>query len=119
VTTGVDVLGLVIANNICASLDVAGAAFKVVACDNNAGGIQVTAWPTAANEELFVRVMHQANRAEMGVYDLRGELIMPIRAIGNGETITRLDLGGLPTGSYMVRVMSGDEVISQRFMRVD
>ncbi|MGV3637583.1 MAG: T9SS type A sorting domain-containing protein, partial [Flavobacteriales bacterium] len=43
VTTGVDVLNLLAANNICASLDVAGAAFNVEACSDeclaNAGDI--------------------------------------------------------------------------------
>ncbi|HRD52027.1 MAG TPA: T9SS type A sorting domain-containing protein, partial [Flavobacteriales bacterium] len=118
VTTGVDVLGLVIANNICASLDVDGVKFKIADCGND-GLFSVAAWPTMANEELYVRVQHEAARAELSVFNLHGELIVPVRSLGAGDTITRLDLNGLPVGSYMVRVMSGNRIVSQRFMRVD
>jgi len=118
VTTGIDVLNAVIANNICASLDVDGVKFKIADCGNN-GQFSVAAWPTAANEELYIRVQHNATRAELSVFNLHGEMILPARSLGAGETVTRLDLNGLPVGSYMVRVMSSNRVVSQRFMRVD
>jgi hypothetical protein len=111
------VLNAVIANNICASLDVAGAAFTVEACGDDI--FSLTAWPTAAHEEVWVRVQHSEPRAELGLFTAQGELISTIRAIGSGETVHRIGLAGLPMGQYMVRLVSGGRMMAQRFVRVD
>jgi len=116
-TTGVDVLNLVVENGICASLDVPGAPFFVEACAGN--DIEVLGWPTIAKEEMWVSVSGAEQRVEMGVFTLRGEPVMPLRAVPSEESLQRLDLSDLAPGTYLLRVVSGDSVVVRRFVRAD
>ena len=116
-TTGVDVLTLVVENGICASLDVPGAPFFVEACAGN--DIEVLGWPTIAKEEMWVSVSGAEQRVEMGVFTLRGEPVMPLRAVPSEESLQRLDLSDLAPGTYLLRVVSGDSVVVRRFVRAD
>ncbi len=95
----------------------AGAAFNVEACGTD--GFSLAVAPTLARDEVWVRVMHTEPRAELGLYTAQGELLTTIRAIGSGETMHRIGLAGLPVGQYMVRLISGGRMASQRFVRVD
>ncbi len=119
VTTGVDVLNAVVANGLCASLDVAGAAFNVVACAGQNEGLSLTAWPSPANDIVRVTVRNPMVRAEMGIYTLQGELVMPVRALAKGEQTIAVDVQELPVGTYVVRVIGGDQVATQRIMRME
>jgi hypothetical protein len=119
VTTGVQVLELVIANGICASLDVAGAAFTVANCNNGGEVFSLVAWPTAAQNELWVRVEAGTSRTEVGLYNLNGVLLQPLRTVARGEQLIRFDLSGLPEGTYVARAINAQRMASQRFVRVD
>ena len=121
VTTGVDVLNLVIANNICASLDVAGAQFNVTSCDDNGGQLTVlNAWPVPAFDQLNLELVNErASRTEMAVYDMQGNQRTAALAVGKGMERMVLDVKALPAGQYIIRMVSGDHVTTHRFTKVD
>ncbi|MBL7980628.1 MAG: T9SS type A sorting domain-containing protein [Flavobacteriales bacterium] len=121
VTTGVDVLGLVIANNICASLDVAGAPFNVVACGNKGGQLTIlNAWPVPAFDQITLELVNErTSRTEMAVYDMQGNQRTATMALGKGVEKMVLDVKALPVGQYIIRMVSDDRVTTHRFTKVD
>jgi hypothetical protein len=121
VTTGVDVLGLVLANNICASLDVAGAPFNVLACGNKGGQLTIlSAWPVPAFDQITLELVNErTSRTELAVYDMQGNQRTATIAVGKGVEKMIVDVKALPVGQYIIRMVCEDRVTTHRFTKVD
>ncbi|MEX1132758.1 MAG: T9SS type A sorting domain-containing protein, partial [Flavobacteriales bacterium] len=124
VTTGFDVNGLLIqgGGEICASLDVTGAAFTVEICPVNAlinDELQLTAWPSPTNQFLNVETSAvRDDRTEFTVLSMQGKVVIPTTVMPASQRMV-IDVQNLRAGQYMIRVVSGDKVATERFMRMD
>jgi hypothetical protein len=102
-------------------LDVTGAAFEVGECIEGLsdGPITLTAWPSPAVDHLFVEVTNvRGVRAELSVWSMQGSMVVPSIAVPDAQR-TALNVAGLENGNYILRLIAGDKVITQRFVRMD
>jgi len=123
VTSGFDVNSLLIQGGgaICASLDVAGAAFNVQSCDDNGGELAFgQVWPVPAADRLNVEVTNsRSTRVELAVFDLQGQRMTPTMVVGKDVELMNLDVASLVPGQYIIRMISGDKVTTHRFTKVN
>jgi hypothetical protein len=122
-TTGADVLALIEATGICASLDVDGAKVDVATCGSDLveaeSALQLTAWPSPTNQFLNVEVRAvRDDRTEFTVMSMQGSVVIPTTVMPAGQRMV-VDVQNLRPGQYMIRVVSGDKVATERFMRMD
>ncbi len=117
-TSALGVLAYIEANGICASLDVTGVTFYVSDCTE--GLAIINAWPVPAVEQITVQLNAPANTAtELIVVDAHGARVMPSRSIGAGTNQVVLNVAGLESGFYMIRLMNADGIATYRFSKVN
>ncbi len=72
--------------------------------------------PTSGNLQVLVSV-EEATNAVVEIYNLNGQLLMSQNAEVNGLEAISLNVAGLTTGTYLVKVSGQDFVSVQRFVR--
>ncbi|HRD82155.1 MAG TPA: proprotein convertase P-domain-containing protein [Saprospiraceae bacterium] len=73
--------------------------------------------PNPTQGPVFVRLQHQASADWVAsVYDLNGILVQK-RVIARGETSAVLDLSAYPAGMYVLRLQSGEAVVTQQIVK--
>jgi len=158
-TTGFDVNSLLIQGGgpVCGSLDVQGAPYIAVGpvicafldifrdidtsdpqamqdtLDRMEAGVALAiendspvnitgAWPNPTRDllNLDLYVLGDQNLS-ISILDLSGKEVLAPRAapIGAGSSLTALNVSGLSSGTYLLRIVSSDHAVSQRFVKVD
>jgi len=123
VSTIDDINGLVSQGGVeaCAALDVTGAAFEVFDCGGIVGGgaLDISLWPSPVADRLNVEVINvPAVRTELSVLSMQGTLVVQPTVV-SADQLMVIDVSYLVDGQYILRVVSGDKVITQRFVRMD
>lgn len=79
---------------------------------------QVRIYPNPTDGVLSLQMnAHHAFRARAEVYDLSGkQLLRKVIEVGNGATVTLLDVGAFANGSYMLVLHSDHGALSQSFV---
>lgn len=77
-------------------------------------------YPNPADNRLFIRyVSPAAKQVQVGVFDVRGVLLLPpiriMSAIGRFET--ELSIAELPPGHYVLQLSDGGRVLTERFVK--
>ena len=73
----------------------------------------IEVWPNPVVEVLYVRVDETFNRIEeVAVLDMLGRSLVTVQG-SPGEKQVRLDAKALPSGSYIVRIKSGEHQASR------
>ncbi len=104
---------------ICASIDLAGAVVEVVDCLAPAEAVSLTAWPSPTNHLLHLSVASDETMPfELSVWNMQGAQVMATVVLRNNER-TVLDVKGLMPGQYILRLVNGDRVLVERFMKAD
>lgn len=106
--------------DICASLDVAGAVVEVVDCFAPGHDIGLTVWPTMTQLQVQVaaRELPPDVVGQVEIWTLQGVCVLPAVPVRNGELRT-LDVSSLRPGQYLVRMVAGDHVRMERFVKAD
>jgi hypothetical protein len=73
----------------------------------------ISLYPNPANDYIDVRV-DELNVTNMEVYDVYGKLINTVNVINNP---TRINVSGLATGMYFVRVTTEQGVATKSFIK--
>jgi hypothetical protein len=123
VTTVFEINALMIqgGGEACASLDVTGATFVVVPCENELGdgSISLTAWPSPTVDRLYVETTNlNSVRSELSVWSMQGAMVIPAQVVPADQRMV-IDVSNLRDGQYILRLVSGDQVVTQRFVRMD
>jgi hypothetical protein len=82
----------------------------------------VNAWPNPAIDILNLDVqVYVDTRMEMTILDMTGREVSARRALsfGTGRNLAQIDVAGLKPGQYILRIDTGDRVVTQRFMKMD
>ena len=74
--------------------------------------IPVSIYPNPAQDELFV---NNAENADIFIYNIVGEIV---RTINNSDSNTRIDIANLPVGTYIISVVTENNVYTQKFSHV-
>lgn len=77
-------------------------------------GRSLILFPNPANEQLSM--IGLPAQSTVMIYNTLGELVMQHIALGN-ETQTDLNISDLDSGVYLVQVLSGQEVITKKFIK--
>jgi hypothetical protein len=118
--TGFDVNALLIqgGGDICAALDVAGAAFQVETCGEGFGITVVNIWPVPARDVLHVALRNpHGMRSGIEVIDMQGRKVIPPQVLAGAEQIVTFSVADLPSGQYLVRIVSADGMWTERFVK--
>jgi hypothetical protein len=120
VTTGFDVNSLLLQGGgaICASLDVAGAAFTVETCTGMAerGEAAAVVFPNPSTGEMFIR-MANGGAWNIDVVDLAGRTVHQEQLVVNGgEVVTPAFSGRLAAGTYVLRLQGEEHVHELRIV---
>jgi len=78
---------------------------KLMLAPNPAGSFVRLSWSRDLGSEISVRV-----------YDLSGKEVLSQEISNGGQTSTRLDIGALKEGMYLVSLISGDRVINEKLL---
>ena len=82
--------------------------------------LELTAWPNPAIDQLNVRLdMLQEGQVEFALFDITGKEVISKRRmlVGVGENLSMIDIGGLETGQYFLRVIMGDHMVTERISK--
>jgi hypothetical protein len=126
VTTGFDVNGLLVqgGGSICASLDVAGAAFIVESCDG--GGISpidggssaspISLYPNPANNQVIVNYeAEEGDQVIVSIKNMIGTTLFNQSILGSQGLInTNIDLSAIPAGNYLLIIQSNNKINSTK-----
>jgi hypothetical protein len=105
----------------CAALDVAGAAFEVFECGGIVGGgaLDINIWPSPVADRVNVEVLNVPTvRTELSVWSMQGTLVVQPTVV-SADQLMVIDVSNLVDGQYILRVVSGDQVITERFVRMN
>jgi len=125
-TTGFDVNGLLEqgGGDICASLDLVGAPFKVDAC-RPVYSFRTQAYPNPATDAITLEFPQSEKARNTGgeitveLYDLNGQLVKR-RQYPAYSSRERLDVSNLQNGMYTLRVIiAGEEMDTQRITKMN
>lgn len=73
--------------------------------------------PNPTQGPVFIRLQNQASADWVAaVYDLNGTLVQK-QIIARGETAAMLDLSAYPSGVYVLRLQSGEAVVTQQIVK--
>ncbi|WP_299366349.1 T9SS type A sorting domain-containing protein [Winogradskyella sp.] len=118
-TTGVDVLNLVAANSICASLDVPGAPIVVeddLSIDDNRLAESFKLVSNPVRDILRFENRNNISIESIEIYDLSGRLIRDIIS-NNINTNIEVDVSGFSDGYYITRVSSESGNITLKWIK--
>ena len=75
---------------------------------------QFTVFPNPADDVIFISTPNSMGRAEATLYDLNGRLLQraPLR-----QGVTQLDLNNCPNGCYILRIVNGDFVQTEKIIK--
>jgi hypothetical protein len=80
---------------------------------------QLVVYPNPVNNELHILFGSEiSSQAELGVYDLKGALVMPVQTMNahSGLNETTLNVSSLSPGFYFVQLKSGDRSIQKKLL---
>ena len=75
---------------------------------------QFTVFPNPASDIIFISTPNSTGRAEATLYDLNGRLLQ--RATLH-QGVTQLDLNNCPNGCYILRIVNGDFVQTEKIIK--
>ncbi len=120
VTLAMDVVAMLIqgGGSVCASLDLEGAAFFVGECELE---LEITnAWPVPALEQLTVSMAVPAGEnVSIAVFNAMGLQVTPAYAVGAGTEQMVLNVSGLESGTYVVRLIGTNGIATHQFSKLD
>ena len=129
VTTGADVLGLIAANDICASLDVTGYSTTIEACEGTTERVAGSNSPSGNNFNRGLEIY--PNPATKSIWlksEVSGDFQVRLYQLGSGKVQlsrkmelnasgTRMDVSGWVPGMYLVQIIGADgEMTSHRLV---
>ena len=94
----------------------------LLAIENDTPLSVVNAWPNPTRDVLNLDVnVYVDTRMEMTIVDMTGREVSTRRAMsfGTGRNLAQIDVSGLNPGQYILRIDTGDRVVTQRFMKMD
>ncbi|MCW5900265.1 MAG: T9SS type A sorting domain-containing protein [Flavobacteriales bacterium] len=83
--------------------------------------LSFTMWPNPTNQFLFVKAEADLDpdaRIELTVWSMQGAQVMPTSQMMDRER-TVIDVSNLTPGQYLLRMVVGDQVVIDRFMKMD
>lgn len=94
-----------------------GEATSVVALADQNGGLLI--YPNPVKDELHVRIQYgSASQAVVRIVDFQGKAVYSATLNGRpGEITGQLPVTALQKGMYLLRVETGDDVISRKFIK--
>lgn len=75
---------------------------------------QYTIFPNPASDVIFISTPNSTGKAEATLYDLNGRLLQHV-ALQQG--VTQLDLNNCPNGCYILRIVNGDFVQTEKIIK--
>ena len=82
-------------------------------------GPSVQAYPTVITSAINVRMVSTASRStEIVILDVNGHVLKKgIQKLENGINLFSVEVGALPTGIYVLRTVTGNDVYTRRFIK--
>ncbi len=121
-TSGLAALEVLNGTGVCFSLDVVGAKVTTEECESAVNGsdeVSLTAWPSPTNQFLNVEArIVRGDRAELTILSMQGTVVIPTTVMPGGQRMV-IDVQNLRAGQYMIRLVSGDKAVTERFLRMD
>lgn len=76
--------------------------------------VKVTLSPNPFSDQLYIKVANVTDQYYVRVYNSGGTEVRPAQRVTNGQPI---NLSGLPTGMYLVKIYLGTEVITRKVIK--
>ncbi|MCW5900264.1 MAG: T9SS type A sorting domain-containing protein [Flavobacteriales bacterium] len=81
--------------------------------------LSLNAWPSPTAQFLNVEARSNGqNRMELSVWNMQGAQVMGDQVV-SGRDLTVMDVSPLKAGVYILRLQAGDQVLTQRFLKMD
>lgn len=86
---------------------------KSMAVTKEAKELDLIVYPNPADNTLYVEVADKNNLTEVQLYDLLGRKLLTC----SGKGKLNIDIGDLPAGAYIIRVLSGREYAARQVLK--
>ena len=87
---------------------------STLASDRGSKEVTVQLSPNPFRDQLYIRVNNATDQYYVRVYNVSGSEVRPAQRVTNGQPV---NLSGLPTGMYLVKIYLGTEVITRKVIK--
>jgi hypothetical protein len=92
-----------------------GGIFNTGILENKTELHSILVYPNPANHILFLSFSAKTKNAVCEVYDVTGKKVLSV--VGSQLLEGKIDVSGFANGLYMIRIVDGDKVYSQKFLK--